>query len=378
VFEEALLYTAAMKRSYPTPRLSRRVSGAALHALWWTLPVGLMAISRAMSGEAQTWFGIVLFWVLWVFLGTTICSGLTLLANRLEVLSWRPARQVLAGAAGALVGTFTFCVVPVPFVLATSSEPDTGKSLVWVVLIVLLTFLAWVPAAMLVGQLQRIGMAEREALRARALATETELRAMRQQVNSHLVFNALNSILVAVEEGSAKAASMVLDLSSLLRQSLETLPHMGTLGDELARLDLYARIEKSRFEDDLRVNLEVAEGLRELPCLPLVLQPLVENAIKHGFARATPPLCISLRAEHRDGRLTVRVTNDGLLHLGDEAASEDTERGTSGGGLGLRATRHRLQQEYGAAAGLELSQSTHAGERRVTATISWPVPAGVA
>lgn len=332
-----------------------------------------MAISRAMAGGDQTWYGIAIFWVLWVLLGTAICSGLALLADRLEVLSWRPPRQVLAGIAGALLGTLTFCVLTVPWVLATSNEADTVKGLVGVGLIIVLTFFAWVPAAMLVGQLQRFGQAEREVLRMRAEATETDLRTVRQQVNSHLVFNALNSILVAIEEGSPQAASMVIDLSRLLRQSLETLPHMGTLGEELARLKLFTRIETSRFEDDLRVDLDVAEGLRALPCLPLVLQPLLENAIKHGIARPDHPLCIDLYAEQSDGWLTVRVTNDGVLESGDAAAWQDGERAASGGGLGLRTTRHRLQREYGAAAVLDLTQSTVAGERRVTASIRWPV-----
>jgi hypothetical protein len=221
----------------------------------------MMAISRGMAGGEQTWYGIAVFWALWVLLGTTICTGLTRLANRLQVLSWRPARQVLAGVAGALLGTAAFCVLTVPFVLATSEEADTASGLVSVALVVVLTFLAWVPAAMLVGQLQRFGEAEREILRARAETTETELRAVRQQVNSHLVFNGLNSILVAIEEGSPRAA-----------------------------------------------------------------------------------------------------------------ASESDERTRSSGGFGLRATRHRLAQAYGAAAELALSPSTVSGDRRVTATIRWPVP----
>ncbi len=374
MFDPALPYTAAMKRSLATAGLPGRASGAALHALWWSIPVGMMAISRGMAGGEQTWYGIAVFWALWVLLGTTICTGLTRLANRLQVLSWRPARQVLAGVAGALLGTAAFCVLTVPFVLATSEEADTASGLVSVALVVVLTFLAWVPAAMLVGQLQRFGEAEREILRARAETTETELRAVRQQVNSHLVFNGLNSILVAIEEGSPRAAAMVLDLSRLLRQSLETLPHMGTLGDELARLELFTRIAKSRFEDDLRVDLDVREGLRPLPCLPMVLQPLLENAIKHGLPRSGQPLFIEVRAEHHDGELIVRVTNDGLLESSDAAASESDERTRSSGGFGLRATRHRLAQAYGAAAELALSPSTVSGDRRVTATIRWPVP----
>jgi LytS/YehU family sensor histidine kinase len=152
---------------------------------------------------------------------------------------------------------------------------------------------------------------------------------------------------------------------------------MGTLGEELARLELYARIERSRFEDDLQVTLDVAPELRRLPCLPMLLQPLVENAIKHGFARSEPPLHVDLRAEQRDGLVTVRVTNDGELEhrsaRSPPQAKPDASR--AGLGLGLPATRRRLEQEYGSAALLELAQSTEGGGQRVTATATWPVQA---
>jgi LytS/YehU family sensor histidine kinase len=160
---------------------------------------------------------------------------------------------------------------------------------------------------------------------------------------------------------------MVLDLSRLLRQSLESPPHMGTLGEELSRVELFLRIEKSRFEDELSVTLDVAPALCELPCMPLLLQPLVENAIKHGMAPRGAPLGVEMTAAHREGRLVVRVTNDGLLHPAGRATAE-------GGGLGLRATRYRLEREYGAAGRLELAgESTPAGHR-VSAIVAWPVP----
>jgi hypothetical protein len=353
-----------------------RLVGAALHALWWSVPVGMMAASRAVQGGEQTWPGVLIFWVLWTALGTIICSGLVLLARRLNVLAWSPVRQLLAGGAGAVLGTLAFASVTAPLVLLTSTDPEAPNTVMGIGIVVALTFLAWVPAALFVGQLQRLGQIERGALRARADATETELRAVRQQVNSHLVFNALNSILVAIEEGAPQAAAMVLDLSSLLRQSLEALPHMGTLGDELARLELYGRIERSRFEDDLQITLDVAPGLRGLPCLPMLLQPLVENAIKHGFAGSEPPLHVDLRAEQGAGIVTVRVTNDGELERRAAGSPPRTGRDTGGGGLGLGlpATRKRLEQEYGSAALLELAQSTEGGGRRVTAKVSWPVP----
>jgi sensor histidine kinase YesM len=362
-----------MIRPLSTSPFSRLLPFAALQTLWWLMSAVTLVVADILEGNTTPRSNLIIFALLWAVLGAAVSGGLYVAARRLGMLSWHPALQALAAIVGIFLGTAVFGALLIAIVLAGPEASQRSEGLLGLVIFVALMFSAWTPAAMLVGHMRRAQQAEREVLEARSEQSEAELRTIRQQVSSHLVFNALNSILAAIDEGSPQAGSMVLDLSRLLRQSLDTLPPMGTLGDELERLELYTRIEKTRFEDDLRISLDVAAELHELPCLPMVLQPLVENAIKHGFADASPPLGIDLRAERRDGRLTVQVTNDGrLLHITKGAVEEGGSADPSTG-IGLRVVRRRLESEYGAAAILELAESCIDGHAKVTATIGWPI-----
>lgn len=352
-------------RPSPPSRLLDALVTAAFHSLSWLVSGWLIFMSAMARDQAFPVSGMVTFGIPWMLFGVGVSSALALLASRLRVLSWRPVLQVFAVVAGVCLGTLCFAAVIATLPPEIISEQDrTG-----LVILAALTLTAWAPSALFFAQMRRLQAMEHAALSARAEANETALRALRQQINSHLVFNALNSILVAIEENSPRAASMVLDLSQLLRGSLEALPAMGTLREELDRLELYARIERSRFENDLDITLDIPDSLRPLPCLPMLLQPLLENAIKHGFARATPPVRIEVRAQRRNTQLTVEVINDGRLNgLGVQAAKVESERG-----FGLRAIRHRLEEEYGMAGTLALSQDTREGRERVTATVAWPL-----
>ena len=119
-----------------------------------------------------------------------------------------------------------------------------------------ITTLGWIASAMAVSHIQRSTRAQKEALQAAADKTDMELRFVRQQVNSHLVFNALNSIMTAIEEKSPLASAMVMDLSRLLRQSLETLPHMGTLGEEVDRVRVcICALKKAAMKTNWRLRL---------------------------------------------------------------------------------------------------------------------------
>jgi hypothetical protein len=344
---------------------------ARLQMTWWFMAaLGVMAI-LFIDPIPESILDLLHFTGIWTMSGLAVSSAMIFLASRLNLLSWRPAKQALAGIIGFVLGTAAFSMLFFTFFPYCIEKTKFG-----VFIYLALNFALWIAAAMAVGQVHRVQFEKREALKACAEKAETELRFVRQQVNSHLVFNALNSILVAIEEESPQAGSMVLDLSCLLRQSLETLPYTGTLGDEVERIQLYTRIEKSRFEDNLEISLDVTDDLLGLPCLPMVLQPLVENAIKHGFSQTNPPLRVDVRAEHDNGQLTIRVTNQGELARVDETrTSKKVDVRGSNRGIGLHTVRRRLEMEYGDEALLELTETVIDGEMCVTATIAWPTGA---
>jgi two-component system, LytTR family, sensor kinase len=199
---------------------------------------------------------------------------------------------------------------------------------------------------------------EQEILR---LAAEAELRALQAQLNPHFLFNALNTLGYLMRAAPERAHATLLDLTQLLRAVLKrTTGELVTLGQEMELIESYLAIEQARFEDRLRVRIDVPEELRRTTLPPLLVQPLVENAIKHGIAASAEggEVAISARVEPGDpGSLVVEVS--------DCVRAADAQRLAPGGrrGVGLSNIEKRLASYYGARASVELSRRPGLGAR---------------
>ncbi len=198
------------------------------------------------------------------------------------------------------------------------------------------------------------------------LATEAELRALRSQINPHFLFNALTTIGCLIHESQDRALDTLLRLTSLLRAVLRSEGAFTTLGRELELVEAYLDIERARFEDRLSVRIDVGEELRASPIPPLILQPLVENAIKHGIARRRDGGEVSVTAR------VERIGSEGerlLLAVRDTGAgaTEAELRVGRAGGVGLANLEQRLSGYYGAAASLTIETAAgHGTTARVT------------
>jgi two-component system sensor histidine kinase AlgZ len=173
---------------------------------------------------------------------------------------------------------------------------------------------------------------------AQAAARDAELRALRLQVNPHFLFNALNAVSALVSAQANREANRMLGcLADFLRA---TLAHDGrhehTLAEELALLDAYLEIEKARLGERLRLTMKAGPDLLDSAVPYLMLQPLVENAVRHGIAPLATPGRLDIRVERSGGRLLVEVHNDGRR---PEKA---------GDGIGLANVAERLRHLYGA------------------------------
>jgi signal transduction histidine kinase len=205
---------------------------------------------------------------------------------------------------------------------------------------------------------------ERETQTARLAAqlSEARLGALRMQLNPHFLFNSLNAITVLVRDNNTAAASRMLELlSDVLRQVLRTgEPHETTLARELEFLERYLAIEQVRFSDRLRPRVDIDPALNRAAVPRFLLQPLVENALRHGIARRADAGLLQVSAR-RDGEhlvLTVRDDGPGLPatpHLGS--------------GVGLSNTGARLAALYGAGATLNVANAEGGG---VIATVRLP------
>jgi LytS/YehU family sensor histidine kinase len=182
-----------------------------------------------------------------------------------------------------------------------------------------------------------------------------QLQALRMQLNPHFLFNALNSISMLVRGGrSAEAVRMLAGLGDLLRGVLEEeRPNEVPLREELNFLTRYLAIEQIR-ADRLQVRMEVAPELMDARVPNLILQPLVENAIRHGISRSSAAGLVEIGAWRENGSLLLSVRDDGP---GLAAGAEGRE------GVGLANVRARLARMYGDQQGLEMENAEGGGTR---------------
>jgi two-component system, LytTR family, sensor kinase len=193
----------------------------------------------------------------------------------------------------------------------------------------------------------RAEQAEADVTRAEAEAARAEATALRLQLNPHFLFNTLNSISSLVELGrKEEAETMIQALGEFLRASLHSDPMADvSLAEEIETIDAYLGIESARFGDRLTIEIDVAPGLSEAQVPNFILQPLVENAIKHGVAAARGPASLCVAAEEADGVMVLSVVNTRA-----PGSNADDRAGT---GIGLANIRQRLAIRYGDRAVLE-------------------------
>jgi hypothetical protein len=180
------------------------------------------------------------------------------------------------------------------------------------------------------------------------LATEAELRALRAQVNPHFLFNALNTIGYLIQTSPTRAHGTLMKLTALLRGVLRSADAATTLGDEIDLVSAYLEIERARFEERLHVDIDVPRELRGIRVPALMIQPLVENAIKHGIANSRGGGRVMIVSRSDGDNLAITVRNSGA-HVTDA----DIARGRKNG-MGLSNLDARLRHQYGDAARLTL------------------------
>ncbi|MBP6211393.1 MAG: histidine kinase [Pyrinomonadaceae bacterium] len=198
------------------------------------------------------------------------------------------------------------------------------------------------------------------------LATEAQLTALRAQINPHFLFNSLTTIGYLIKADPDKSYDTLLRLTQLLRGVLSSNSEFCSLGDEMRLIESYLEIERARFEEKLSVSVDVADDLKQIRVPALILQPLVENAVKHGVS------------ENKKGG-TVRITatktrstgHDALkLSVWDSGSGGQPKPADKNGGVGLRNVRERLASYYGDEATLTF---VHANGSGTTVDIELPL-----
>ncbi|HWA86893.1 MAG TPA: histidine kinase [Opitutus sp.] len=280
-------------------------------------------------------------------------------------LGWRGLGPRIAAA--SLVLSLVWCSVGYGFTHGLLREPIPAKY--DPVLIFSLSCLngsllmfAWFCLYFFYHTFDRYNRSEIARLALSTSVKEAELRALKSQVNPHFIFNSLNSLRALIDEDPARARQAVTQLANLLRYSLqsgqlETVP----FEDELQTVNDYLALEQVRHEERLQLRLDIAPETLALPVPPMLLQTLVENAVKYGIGPRAEGGEVSVVARMEGGTLRLQVANPGSLRAAPRG------RGNVSTGVGLRNAAERLRLIFGERATLSLREQP-AG--RVVAEVS--------
>jgi len=210
----------------------------------------------------------------------------------------------------------------------------------------------------LVRSVQRLRLKEQQATELLARAREQELAALKAQVNPHFLFNTLNSISATLKHDPEQARTMIAKLAGMMRYALDGSGRdLVPLRDEINFTRRYLDLERHRFSDRLeaQVNIQADEDALDTPVPPMVLQPLVENALRHGIAPSEEGGTVTVEVTTENDRLLVRVEDTGV-GPGDEDPLPASENST-----GLANTNTRLQHTYGPDAALRTAENAPTG-----------------
>ncbi|WP_260397257.1 sensor histidine kinase [Variovorax sp. KBW07] len=325
-----------------------------------------LAISGNGSWESQMVYSLSIGMICWLF----IDLGRLLLSGHKEVL-WPHgfwgygliALGVIVGFLGGnAIGDAWVGAPPLEFRnLAARKMTST----------IVITLVATIGMSFFFFSLGKSKHMQRQIELAQRNATEARLKLLETQLEPHMLFNTLANLRVLITVDPPRAVAMLDRLNSYLRMTLSgsrALAH--PLSAEFDRLGDYLELMSVRMGERLRYTLDLPDDLRETPVPPLLLQPLVENSIRHGLEPKVEGGEITVRARRdAQGQLVIEVSDTGV---GPDAAEQQQQQPSEGGGFGLEQVRERLATVYGEQGRLNLSAAPTGG---TCVTLNLPLPA---
>ncbi len=220
---------------------------------------------------------------------------------------------------------------------------------------------AVVKLALAVAQLLGLQMELAELDRHAQLVTKAELDALHAQINPHFLFNTLNTIITYTRTDPENARRLLIRLASFFRQTLKRHGHFNTLREEIEYVNTYLILEKARFREKLKIHRDIDPVLLDYNVPVLTLQPLVENAVKHGIQPKLGPGVIRITAKLVDGEMLFVITDDGVGIDSDRLPMVLLPGFGSESGVGLSNVNERLKSLYGEEYGLKIESETDRG-----------------
>lgn len=384
-FIKSLLNAASppwQNESGMSPRMRQRLRLIAGVWLGWTI-AGLVyiiqdTVPRLYRGGAVPWKYVFVGWMTGMYVCAALTPALLWLGNR-----WAIERRVAYAALHlcfSVVFSILATVLEVPFLLLLGvfPAPPPPPSLIAGMGIMLsfglqggvIRYWAVIALHAVYRSQKNAKIREREAFELQVKASElaqqlatAQLSSLKMQLQPHFLFNTLGAIMVLIQQQkTAQAEGMVEKLGDLLRLTLDDVEAQEVpLWRELEFLRLYLSIEQVRFEDRLRVHIAPADGLSEVLVPHMVLQPIVENAVRHGLGQSEEAVTVEVVATSSNGSLNLVVSDDGPGLVSPKPGRS---------GIGLTNIRNRLARLYGDSAKFVLEPGA---ERGVRVTITLPM-----
>jgi len=223
-------------------------------------------------------------------------------------------------------------------------KPLSGQEVLWGLLSNFLITAIWWLIYFVWHYIDRNRNAEVDKLKLESTVKELELKTIKSQLNPHFIFNALNSIRALVDENPQRARTAITELSNILRSSMQVeKAETVSLENELSIVKDYLALETIRFEERLKVEYDIDPETLELPIPPMMLQTLVENAIKHGISRIITGGTVLIGSHVKDMQHEITIENTGQLSASGP-----------GFGFGIQSTRQRLSMLFGSRASFNI------------------------
>jgi signal transduction histidine kinase len=347
---------------------------ALIYLACWLPFAATYTIILMVSGRPMTALDALIGGVVSALQAAILGIPVLLVIKRGLARGWSKRRLTSASVSAILLFAAAWTTV-VSWNVIRYAPPDAAATYIrwgmwWQVVTGIFLASAITGVVLLAHNANRLREQEARTARAEALRAQAELAALRAQLQPHFLFNALHSISAVLRSDPRGAEQALEQLGSMLRYALGVQRDDRedvTLAEELDFVRAYLAIEQLRFGDRLRVQEQIDPEALECAVLAVTLQPLVENAIRHGIASNTRGGTVFIRAAIEDDRLRLEVADDGS---GAVAEVIDEQRGARG--VGIRSVRQRLNARYGAAGELRIETAPGKGFRAV---ISLPVSA---
>ena len=348
--------------------LERRWVRAVLIVAAWTVLASFLTSQMYLAYSRREipirWERIFFVELIYAYIWAALTPFILWLSRRFPIERWKWVRSMLMHLGVSLFLGFSTRVLHDLMLIFVVSDAewkfdlsklllnvyfmtDYGVMLYWLILLISYSF----------NYQRRYREGEVRATRLEAQLAQAQLQALKMQLHPHFLFNTLHSISALVHKNADAADKMIARLGDFLRLTLENSGAQEvSLQEELEFLKCYLEIERIRFQDRLTVQMEIEPQALDARLPNLILQPIVENAIRHGISPRTSPGRIEIEARRVNGALQVQVTDNG------PGLSSDSNTGSIvKAGVGLANTQARLKQLYGDNHRLDLSNAAAGG-----------------